>query len=86
MADRALLHKTHLGPFKVWLANHGLMYRGPRGDYQVLQVQLGNQWHCLYEKLNAKEHYTVTGPLVRQVRQFIRDYQKEKERARSQAA
>lgn len=76
MADRALLHRTHLQPFKEWLALHGHLWRDGRGDFQVLQVLQGHQWHCIYERLKMPEHYTVTGPLTRLVRQFIKDYQR----------
>lgn len=78
MTSRSMLHKSHLTPFKIWLAERGYLYRPGRGDFQILQVQLGNAWHCIYERSNMPEHYTTVTPLEPTVRRFIRDYHKRK--------
>lgn len=70
-ADRALLHKSKIEAFKVYLALHGIAYRAGKGDYEILQVQLGTQWHKLYARDKMPEHVTVQGALVGVVRAFI---------------
>ena len=71
--SRCLLHKNKLDDFRAWLMAEGIAHRSGRGDYQVLQVQLKNgQWQCVFDRLDAPEHYTVAAPLEGVVRQFIR--------------
>ena len=72
--SRSLLHKTKLEPFKQWLDAKGIAHRPPRGDFEVLQVKTKNgQWQCVFDRLSAKEHYTVAAPLEHLVRRFIQD-------------
>lgn len=72
--SRCLLHKTKLDAFKAWLSAAGIEHRPPRGDFQVLQVKTKNgQWQCVFDRLDAKEHYTVAGPLEATVQRFIRE-------------
>jgi hypothetical protein len=70
--SRNLLHKTKLEAFKEWLEENGIEHRPARGDYQVLQVKTKNgQWQCVFDRLDAKEHYTVAWPIEHLVRRFI---------------
>ena len=70
-ADRALLHKNKVEAFKVYLALHNIAYRAGAGNYELLQVQLGAQWHKLYKRDKMPEHVTVQGALVGVVKAFI---------------
>ncbi len=71
--SRCLLHKNKLEAFKAWLTAGGIAHRPGRGDFQVLQVALPrNQWGVVFDRIEAPEHYTVTGPLEGVVRRFIR--------------
>lgn len=67
------LKKPHLEGFKSWLTAEGVRHRDPRGEYQVLQVELPNgQWACLYEKARDTQNaYTVDRRLEPLVERFI---------------
>jgi hypothetical protein len=69
--SRCLLHKNKLEAFKEWLTATGIEYRPARGDFQVLQVKVRAGWQCVFDRLDAKEHYTVAAPLESIVRRFI---------------
>lgn len=72
--SRCLLHKTKLDAFKAWLDAAGIPHRPGKGTFQVLQVALPRkQWGVVYDRIDAPEHYTVTGPLERTVRRFLRN-------------
>ena len=73
MADRCTLAIHKLDEFKAWLDAQGIEHRPTTADYQVLQVQLPGVkgWHAIYQRLNAKVHLSVTGPLVPLVRRFV---------------
>lgn len=71
--SRCLLHKTKLEAFKQWMDANGIEHRPGRGDYQVIQVKTKNgQWQCVFDRLDAKEHYTVAAPIESVVQRFIR--------------
>lgn len=71
--SRALLHKSKLDEFKGWLNVAGITHRPGRGEFQVLQVALPrNQWGVVYDRLDAREHFTVTESLEPLVVRFIR--------------
>lgn len=70
--SRSLLHKSKLTAFTAWLSREGIEHRPGRGDFQVLQVLMPDgRWQCVFDRLSAKEHYTVAAPLERYVYQFI---------------
>ena len=72
--SRCLLHKSRLEAFRTYLTERGIEHRPGRGDFQVLQVMTGkSSWQVIYDRLNAPEHYTVTGPLEPTVRKFIKE-------------
>lgn len=73
MADRSTLTIHKLDEFKEWLDLVGVEHRPTTADWQVLQVRLPNdpRWHAIYQKASAKKHLSVTGPLVRLVREFV---------------
>ena len=72
--SRRLLHKTKLEAFKQWLGANGIEHRPPRGDFQVLQIKTkSGQWQCVFDRLDAKEHYTVAAPIEHLVQRFIND-------------
>lgn len=72
--SRNLLHKSKLAEFKVWLYDQGIEQRPPRGDYDVLQVQVkAKEWFCIFDRNDAQEHYTVDKRLEPTVRKFIKE-------------
>ncbi|AKJ28754.1 hypothetical protein [Caldimonas brevitalea] len=72
--SRNLLHKSKLDAFKAWLDQAGIEHRPPRGEFQVLQVKTKNgQWQCVFDRLDAQEHYTVAWSLESIVRAYIRE-------------
>lgn len=71
--SRCLLHKSKLEAFKAWLTARGIEHRPPRGEFQVLQVKTKSGWQCVFDRIDAKEHYTVAGPLESTVHRFIRE-------------
>ncbi|MBC2594901.1 hypothetical protein H5P28_11595 [Ruficoccus amylovorans] len=71
--SRCLLHKSKLDAFKAWLDQEGIPNHPGKGDYQVLQVQVSDWgWRGIYDRLDAKVHYTVEGPMESLVRRFIK--------------
>ena len=73
MAARNLLHKTKLQGFKQYLDSKEIAYREGKGDYQILQVKHPQHgWLVIYEKLDAKEHYSVPWKLTGLVEAFIK--------------
>ncbi len=72
MSARNLLHKTRVAEFQAWLTAEGIPWRGPRGDWQIMQIQLRDgQWACIYERIHMPEHVTVDKRLVPLVYAFI---------------
>lgn len=73
---RNLLHKTKLPQFKAWLESRNIVWREPRGDFQVMQVKLARgTWGTVYDRIHphGKEHFTVTKDLEGLTQQFIAD-------------
>lgn len=71
--SRNLLHKSKLTDFKTFLDSVGIEHRPGRGDYQILQVKTkSGQWQCVFDRLDAPEHYTVAWPLEPIVHRFIK--------------
>ena len=72
--SRNLLHKSTLPEFVAWLDAQGIPHRPRRGvGFEVLQVQVTPpQWFCVFDRLDAPEHYTVDYRLEPTVRRFIR--------------
>jgi hypothetical protein len=71
--SRNLLAKHKLEPFKEWLTSKEIEHRPSRGIYEVLRVRVGDGWQCVFDRHDAKEHYTVAGPLEPTVRRFIKE-------------
>ena len=72
--SRNLLHKSRLELFKLWLDSQDIESRPGRGDFQVLQVQARPpQWFCVFDRIEAPEHYTVDRRLEPLVSRFIRE-------------
>lgn len=70
--SRNLLHKSRVEAFKAWLTAEGIAWREPRGDWQIMQVELPNGgWACLYERAHMPEHVTVDRRLEQLVHYFI---------------
>ena len=61
MADRCLLHKNSLEDFKNWLIKDGWTIEPTKGEWEVLRARKSNHKNPLiiYDRLEAKEHYTV---------------------------
>lgn len=73
MANRSLLHKKKLEPFKNWLLANGWKLEEPKGEYEVLRARYSEKQEPLiiYEKLDAKEHLTVMDKDFNIVRAFL---------------
>jgi hypothetical protein len=70
--SRNLLHKSEFHAFKAWLDRKGIKSRDGIGEFQVMQVAWpADQWNCVYDRIHAPEHYTVTRPMEPLVRRFI---------------
>lgn len=72
MANRNLLHKSKLGNFITWCFENKIPTRPGKGSFEVLQVydkRLG--WGVIFEKIDAKEHYTVSDKVMPIVRRYI---------------
>ena len=69
--SRCLLRKSRLDGFKEWLTSEGIEHRAGRGDYQVLQVKTESGWQCIYDRLDAKVHFTTPDQLEGVIRRFI---------------
>lgn len=73
MAARNLLHKSKLEEFSSWLINKGWEIEKPRGDYEVLRayhIQYRDPL-IVYEKIEAKEHYTIQGRHINIVKKWL---------------
>lgn len=73
MASRNLLHVSKLGEFKQWLEMKGIEYRPGKGSFQVLQVMSPQGWGVIFDRNDAKEHYTVSDKLIPTVLAFVQD-------------
>ena len=72
--SRNLLAQHRLDEFKDWLTKNKFHNRKPMGDWQVWQIRAQDgRWHCIFERIGAKEHYTVARPLEYIVKLFIRE-------------
>lgn len=72
--SRNLLHKSHLADFTQWVEDQDYPVRPGMGDWQVLQVYIGGQWHAVYERMFMPEHLTLAGnKLERLARKFYNE-------------
>jgi hypothetical protein len=73
MANRNTLAIHKLDEFKTFLEMAGVEHRPTEAAYQVLQVRLPGdpRWHAIYKKLEAKQHLSVTDPLLPLLRAFV---------------
>ena len=71
--SRNLLHKSKLQEFQEWLLNNHLTYRFTNAEFQVMQVYYKDHWQPIYDRIDAKEHYTVVRPLEPLVKRFIKE-------------
>lgn len=68
---RALLHKTKLEDFKTFLIDQQFQYRGGKGDYQVLQVEVRGIFYPIYDRHNG-DHFTTQKELIPLIRTYLR--------------
>lgn len=72
--SKNLLHKTKLEAFKAWLDANHIEHRPGRGNWQVLQIKTNRgHWQCVFDRLDAPEHYTVAWPLESMIYKFIKE-------------
>ena len=74
--SRCTLHKSKLGDFTQWLLARGWNVEVPKGDYEVLRMRLANDYKTIllvYDRNNAKEHYTTFGVGDRMMRKWLRE-------------
>lgn len=45
--DRNLLINRQIPAFQMWLDENGLIWRKPKGEYQVLQVKMNTAWAAI---------------------------------------
>lgn len=88
MGKRNTFHKSHMPEFKAWMDESLIQYRDGKGDFQVLQVMTANNgWQCIYDRIDAPEHYTVQEKLMPTVIAFLRSRKSDgKEQLRTQLA
>lgn len=68
---RCLLHKEKIEQFKSYLIKNNIQYRGGKGDFQVIQVEISGIWHPLYKRYSG-DHFTATGDLITVIKNFIK--------------
>ena len=73
MANRCILHKTHLEDFKKWLIDNDWILVDTKGDYEVLRAKKDGRQHPLiiYEKIDAKQHYSVMDRDIPIIKAFL---------------
>lgn len=60
--DRSLLHKTQLDEYAEFAKRQGWKAEAkPYPAYQVLRMRLGKRILIVYERINAREHFTLYG-------------------------
>lgn len=72
MASRNLLHKAKMDNFIRWCLENKIPTRPGKGCFEVLQVydqRLG--WGVIFDRIDAKEHYTVGNKAMPIVRRYI---------------
>lgn len=80
MANRCILHKTHLEDFKRWLIDNDWNLVDTKGDYEVLRAKKDGRQHPLiiFEKIDAKQHYSVMDRDLNVVKAFLFEKSDEK--------
>lgn len=81
MANRCILHKTHLEDFKRWLIDNDWSLEDTKGDYEVLRARKDGKQHPLiiFEKIDAKQHYSVMDRDVQVVKDYLAKKEERKE-------
>lgn len=75
MAARNLLHKSKLTAFRTYLESKGWTIEPNKGFYDILRARHPQYTHPLivYERADAKEHYTIEGRMIHIVRAWLQD-------------
>lgn len=66
--DRGLLKVTEVERFRMWLEANGQAWRPGKGDYQLLQVQIGKDWPAIC--VDAKSVVTTPPQLASLIKLF----------------
>ena len=72
MAERCLLHKNKLYMFERWLSSKGYEIQDTKSVSEVLRATKDKETVVIFQKNNAKEHFTVQQKDYLLVRQFIK--------------
>lgn len=73
MRSRALLHKADLSDYAEFCGNQGWIADAtPLPAFQVLRMRLGKRILIVYERLDAKEHFTLYGESYGMGQKFYR--------------
>ena len=76
MANRHTLHKSKLTAFSDWLISDGWKIEDTKGFYEVLRAKKGKRVLIVYERLDMKEHYSLSDHDNCIVRRFLRERRK----------
>lgn len=81
MANRCILHRNHLDTFKEWLKNDGWEIEDTKGLYEILRARKEGRQHPLiiFEKIDAKQHYSVMDRDVQVVKDYLAKKEERKE-------
>ncbi len=82
MANRNLLHFSHLDAFREWLVNQGWTIVPLKGQWEVLRAtKTGSKPVLIYKTSTATEHYSCAiGEISNLVRLFLREKKEEWEK------
>lgn len=71
--SRCTLHKSKLNDFKKWLESFGWTQEETKGGYEALRMRHNDHGVLLiYDRNDAKEHYTTFGAGNRLVNTWLR--------------
>jgi len=80
MANRALLHRNKLEDFKKWLVENGYNPTAGKSLWEVIRWKgrKGEAMPIIFDKSNAKEHYTCSYTAIWYVRKWLREIKRGK--------
>lgn len=73
MANRNMLHFSHLERFEKWMADKGFAKQAPIEPYEAYRARKGTNTVVIYRRNDAKEHFTIQRKDETLVRRFLRE-------------
>ena len=71
MRSRNRLHKSKLTQFSNWLEWHGWTPEKTKGLYEVMRKRKGDELLLVYDRNEAKEHYTTYDVSERELSRWL---------------